>query len=111
MRSRSTTTLIVVDGLDNPVDPAGAHDPRDAWLRLRSAGERLRVYMLRYNDAERFASDFDRIAFAVRFDHLRAQMRLSDRRDLALRRVSSPSALVGTLQGQDARAEPTRMCS
>ncbi|MCE2389879.1 MAG: FAD-binding oxidoreductase [Proteobacteria bacterium] len=51
----------------------------EAWLRLRRAGGRLRQYLLRYSDFERFASDLERIVEEGRFDHLRAETRMHQR--------------------------------
>lgn len=51
----------------------------EAWIRLRTAGQRLRQYELSYRDFDRFASDFERIAREDRFDHLRAETRVHDR--------------------------------
>jgi len=51
----------------------------EAWIRLRKAGKNIRQYSFRYDDFERFASDFERIAFSDRFDHLRAEMRSHNR--------------------------------
>ncbi len=51
----------------------------DAWLRLRKAGERIRLYALHYHDFDRFASDYEQIVHEDRFDHLRAETRIHDR--------------------------------
>ena len=48
----------------------------DAWIRLRPAGSRVRLYELRYLDLERFAGDLDQLAGGDRFDHLRAETRV-----------------------------------
>ena len=55
----------------------------DAWIRLRAAGERLRMYELLYRDFERFADDLERVVDDDRFDHLRARI-LSAERDVIL---------------------------
>ena len=52
----------------------------DAWLQLRKAKERIRVYRLHYQDFDRFASDYEQIASEGRFDHLRAEVRLHQKR-------------------------------
>ncbi len=51
----------------------------EAWIRLRRAGERIRLYELRYRDFERFARDFEQIVDEDRFDHLRAEVRIHAR--------------------------------
>lgn len=50
----------------------------DAWIRLRPAGSRVRLYELRYRDLERFASDLESCADGDRFDHLRAEARVHE---------------------------------
>ena len=50
----------------------------DAWIRLRAAGSRVRLYELRYRDLERFAGDLERYADGDRFDHLRAEARIHE---------------------------------
>ena len=47
----------------------------EAWIRLRPAKGRLRLYELCYRDFARFADDFERIVDEDRFDHLRADYR------------------------------------
>ena len=51
----------------------------DAWIRLRRAGARIRLYELHYRDPDRFASDLRRVVDEGRFDHLRVQTRLHER--------------------------------
>ena len=51
----------------------------DAWIRLRRAGRRIRQYQFRYENFDRFASDFERVLDEERFDHLRAETRIHDR--------------------------------
>lgn len=51
----------------------------DAWIRLRKAGERIRLYALHYYDFDRFANDFEQIIREGQFDHLRAETRIHDR--------------------------------
>ena len=51
----------------------------DAWIRLRKTGKRIRQYVLRYRDFDRFADDFERVLDEDRFDHLRAETRVHDR--------------------------------
>ncbi len=51
----------------------------EAWIRLRKAGERIRLYELRYHDSDRFASDFEQIVDEERFDHLRAETQIHER--------------------------------
>ena len=50
----------------------------EAWIRLRRAGERIRLYELRYRDFDRFSSDFQHVVDDDRFDHLRVQTRLHE---------------------------------
>ena len=51
----------------------------EAWVRLRETGERIKKYVLRYRDFDRFASDFEQILDEDRFDHLRVEVRNHDR--------------------------------
>ena len=50
----------------------------EAWIRLRRAGERIRLYELRYRDFDQFSSDFRHVVDDDRFDHLRVQTRLHE---------------------------------
>ena len=52
----------------------------EAWIRLRRAGSRYRQYEFRYRDFDRFSSDFERLVDEDRFGHLRAEIRIHDRR-------------------------------
>ena len=49
-----------------------------AWIRLRAAGRRIRLYELSYADPDRFASDFEQFVEEDRFDHLRVETRVHD---------------------------------
>ena len=50
----------------------------DAWIRLRKAGARIRLYELRYRNLDRFASDFEGLVEEGPFDHLRVQTRIHE---------------------------------
>lgn len=47
----------------------------EAWIRLRTAGERFRQHQLRYRDYDQFADDLEHVVETDRFDHLRAEVR------------------------------------
>ena len=52
----------------------------EALIRLRRAGRRMRKYDLVYCDFDRFASDLERIVDEDRYDRLRAEIRIHDRK-------------------------------
>jgi len=51
----------------------------EAWIRLRKTGRKVGDYALRYNDYDRFASDFEWIAENRQFAHMRARLNLHER--------------------------------
>lgn len=50
----------------------------DSWIRLRTAGKRIRQYELRYLNFDRFVSDFEKVIGEGRFDRLRAETLVHD---------------------------------
>ena len=51
----------------------------EAWIRLRRAGRRIRLYELLYRDFGKFERDFRRLVAEDRSEHLRAQIRVRER--------------------------------